>query len=283
MIRCKSKLVFVINFRPIVFFIGYTNYLSNNQSCQQLRYFCEKFFMIKFIKKIMWSFSWILAIGFIIGIQSCKKNNNNENSQNVVFSFTAPDTLTFEYTGSEQLAVAVQNSGNYEFGASLTGLNGSFSDGSQQLVIPSNQERFFNINFYQNNAVPGIYPCQLTVAVFNVNNNASQTKNIQLVYAPNCAYNYRNYLNGEITYQINGILLNKNINCAYNDQGQLVVNNLTTFPVVLNFNCQAQTFTMQPLTHLGFFVTGDGYIQGQNIVLNIYNDGILDAVALIKP
>jgi hypothetical protein len=189
----------------------------------------------------------------------------------------------FEYSGSKQLAVAVQNSQNKEFGASLSGLNSSFYDGGQQLVIPSNQERYFDINFNQTNAIPGSYPCQLTVSVFNVNNYIPQTKDIKLIYAPNCAYNYRNYINGEITYQINGILTNKTINCSYNNQGQLVIDNLTTFPVVLNFDCQNQTVTMQSLTHLGFFVTGDGYVLGQNIILNIYDDGVLNAVARIKP
>lgn len=219
---------------------------------------------------------------FLLFVISCKKESTTD-TQAIVYSFTAPDSILFEYSGSKQLAVAVQNSQNKEFGASLSGLNSSFYDGGQQLVIPSNQERYFDINFNQTNAIPGSYPCQLTVSVFNVNNYIPQTKDIKLIYAPNCAYNYRNYINGEITYQINGILTNKTINCSYNNQGQLVIDNLTTFPVVLNFDCQNQTVTMQSLTHLGFFVTGNGYVQRQNIMLNIYDDGVLNAVARIKP
>ena len=228
------------------------------------------------------SLACAFAICILISFQSCKKNNA-DNPIPTVFTFTAPDTIVFEYSGSKPLTVAIQNNQNKEFGASLSGLNGAFSDGSQQLVIPSNQERSFNINFSQIGAVPGTYPCALTISTLNENNYIPQTKNIQLVYEPNCADNYRNYLNGEITYQINGILLNKSINCSYNIEGQLVVTGLTTFPVILNFDCQAQTFTMQAVTHLGFFVTGDGYIQGQFLMFNMYNDGVLDAVAKIKP
>ncbi len=222
-----------------------------------------------------------LGICLVLGLYSCKKNKDKVINQAVAFSFSAPDTLVFEHSDAKQLSVSVQCSQNKEFGASLSSLNLAFTDGFQQLIIPSNQSASFDIHFYQNSANPGTYPCELTVSVLN-ENNTPQTKTIQLIYAPNCAFNYRNYLNGEITFQINGILLNKSINCLYNEQGQLVVNSLTSFPVVLNFDCAAQTVTMQALTNNGFYMTGDGYIQGQNINLNIYSDGVLDAVARIK-
>ena len=234
------------------------------------------------MKYINTSLACAFFVCVLMSFQSCKKSND-DTPKPTVFTFTTPDEITFEYSGSKLLTVAVQNAENKEFGASLSGLNAAFSNGSQQLVIPSNQERSFNINFNQIGATPGIYPCVLTIGVFNENNYVPQTKTINLVYTPNCAYNYRNYLNGEITYEINGILLNKSISCSYNNQGQLVVSGLTTFPVVLNFDCQAQTCTMQALTHLGFYVTGNGYIQGQYVMLNMYDDGVLSAVARIKP
>jgi hypothetical protein len=63
----------------------------------------------------------------------------------------------------------------------------------------------------------------------------------------------------------------------------LVVTNLTSFPVTLDVNCQAQTVTMKPVTINGFYMTGDGTIQGLFINLNIYSNGALDAVSKIKP
>ena len=224
---------------------------------------------------------WTLVFTVVIGFQSCKKNTDTDPLP-VVFSFTAPDTLEFEHSGAMPLEVSVQCTQEKQFGASLSGLNAAFSDGYQQLLISSNQSASFNIQFYQTNALPGTYPCQLTVSVAN-ENNTPQSKTIQLKYTPNCAYNYRNYQNGEITYQSNGTLLNKSINCTYNDQGQLAVSGLTTYTVVLNFDCPSQTVTMQPLTNLGFYMTADGSIQGQDIVLTMYSDGNLHAVARIKP
>jgi len=229
------------------------------------------------------SIGWVCLICVFSCFVSCKKNNTDPISTPVVFTFSAPDTILFEYSGNKPLAVGVQCTEEREFGASLSGLNGSFSDNNQDLVIRSNQQQSFNITFNQLGATPGIYPCELRMSVFNVNNYTPQYKTIQLVYAPNCGYNFINHINGEITYQINGILLNRSISCSYNNVGQLVITNLTSFPVTLDVNCQAQTVTMKPVTINGFYMTGDGTIQGQFIYLNIYSNGALDAVAKIKP
>jgi hypothetical protein len=229
------------------------------------------------------SIVWIYLICIFISFESCKKTSTDTNPQPVVFTFSAPDTILFEYSGNKPLAVGVQCTEDREFGASLSGLNGSFSDNNQDLVIRSNQQQSFNITFNQLGATPGIYPCELRMSVFNVNNYTPQYKTIQLVYAPNCGYNFINHINGEITYQINGNLLYRNISCSYNNLGQLVISNLTSFPVTLDVNCQAQTVTMKPVTINGFYMTGDGTIQGQFINLNIYSNGALDAVSKIKP
>jgi hypothetical protein len=218
-----------------------------------------------------------------ICFESCKKNSTDTNTQSVVYTFSAPDTVLFEYSGNKNLTVGVQCAEEREFGASLSGLNGAFYDNNQTLVIRSNQQQSFNITFNQLGATPGIYPCELRMSVFNVNNYTPQYKTVQLVYKPNCAYNFINHINGEITYQINGILLNRSISCSYNNLGQLVVTNLTSFPVTLDVNCQSQTVSMKPLTNNGFYMTGDGTIQGQYINLNIYSNGTLDAISKIKP
>jgi hypothetical protein len=80
-----------------------------------------------------------------------------------------------------------------------------------------------------------------------------------------------------------GNLLNKTISCSYNLDGQLVVSGLTVYDVVLNADCTNQTVTMVPLVNNGFYMTGTGQIQGDEIALQIFSDGNLHSNSRIKP
>jgi hypothetical protein len=197
------------------------------------------------------------------------------------FTYTANDSLIFEHSGSLPYAVAVQSASGKGFISTISGMFDSFSNGGTTLDIPSNESRSFNISFNQYGVNPGAYPCTLSVAVPN-ENNALKTKVIQMVYRPNCGYAFRNYTIGEITFVSNGILLNKNITCAYNTSGQLVVSGLTTFDVTLNFNCENNTVTMEPVINNGFLNTGSGQIEGTEIALQMYSDGVLHSNSRIK-
>lgn len=221
-----------------------------------------------------------IALGMMAVMSACKKDEQPE-TKPTEFTYTAADSLIFEHTGTLPYTVEVQSSSGKEFISSFSGLGASFSNGGTTLTIPSNQSRSFDVYFNQIGAVPGIYPCTLTVAVPN-ENNALKTKIVQMVYRPNCGYPFRNYTFGEITYQINGILENRAITCEYNIDGQLEVVGLVPFPINLNFNCTNSTVTMDPVLHLGNVVTCTGSIEGTEVALQFFNDGNLNAIGRVK-
>jgi hypothetical protein len=63
--------------------------------------------MRKTITIIKQNLIWAFIIWVIIGLQSCKKNNDESVQPTVVFSFSAPDTLVFEHSSTKQLTVSV--------------------------------------------------------------------------------------------------------------------------------------------------------------------------------
>jgi hypothetical protein len=225
----------------------------------------------------------ICFLGVIIFITACEKDTPEEEPpQPTVYTFTAPDSLVFEHIGTKQIEISIQSSKPTSlFGAILKDVNGIFVTSSQEIQIPANESRTINVRLTQNSAPPGAYPAVLEVWIYN-ENMVYKNKTIQLVYAPNCAYTYRNHQNGQITYVLNGIPQNKTITCAYNDEGQLVVTGLTPYQVKLNFDCAAQTVTMQPLTHNGDYMTGTGMIEGDEIVLQMFSDGVVHSNSRIR-
>ena len=225
------------------------------------------------------SILFTLACLSLLAISSCKEEEDP--ILPTEFSFTANDSLIFETSGILPYYVGVQCASAKEFGASFQNVTGSFNVG-YPLSIPSNESRNFNVQFNQTFATPGVYTADLSVSIFN-ENNTPKTKTVYFVYRPNCAYNFRNHNIGQITFVSNGILLNKNITCAYNTSGQLVVSGLTTFDVVLNFDCDNNTVTMESLVNNGFLTEGSGQIEGNEIVLQMYSDGVLHSNSRIMP
>jgi hypothetical protein len=218
----------------------------------------------------------------LLAISSFRCKDEDDPILPTEFSFSSNDSLVFETSGTLPFPVGVQCASAKEFGASFQSLTGSFDVGNQSLTIPSNESRNFNVQFDQTFATPGVYPANLTVSIFN-ENNTPKSKTVYFVYRPNCAYNFRNHNIGQITFESNGILLYKNITCAYNTTGQLVVSGLTTFDVVLNFDCDNNTVTMESLINNGFLTEGSGQIEGNEIVLQMFSNGVLHSNSRLMP
>jgi len=223
-----------------------------------------------------------LIIFFLfLNISSCKKNEVTD-TQEPQFSFSAGDSIVFIHSGSLPLSVSVQADAGKELGARLENLPTGFTVSQSEILIPANDTRSFNVGMNQIQVQPGAYPCDLIVTIYNVN-VVPKRKTIQLVFAPNCAYNFRNHVNGRITYTLNGIAENRNITCVYTAQGQLAVSGLSPYTMIFNMDCEAQTVNMQPLTNNGFYMTADGQINGSEINFQLYSDGALFANGLIRP
>lgn len=205
---------------------------------------------------------------------SCKKDDP-EQPQPTQFSFTIPDSLVFEHSDTKAVTVNVQSASGKSFIATFETLPpNAFGYFDGDISIAANQSGNLELEFYQTFAEPGNYTGIVRVAVPN-ENNAIQTKEINLVYRPNCLYAFRNYVYGQITFVSNGNLLNKTISCEYNLDGQLEISGLTTYDVVLNADCENQTVSMVPLINNGFYMTGSGQIEGDEIALQIFSDGEL--------
>ncbi|TVR38341.1 MAG: hypothetical protein EA392_10190 [Cryomorphaceae bacterium] len=214
---------------------------------------------------------------------SCKKEDPDSPNPAAEFSFNAPSELVFEHSDTQSLAVSVDGSSAKEFVVRLSDLNNAFFAGiSQQVVVTGGATATFEVPFNQHNMQPGEYPAKLEVSLAN-ENVPSQSKTIKLVYAPNCGWGFRNHANGEITYEINGILQNKVIGCSYNSEGKLLVTGLAGYDMTLEFDCTAQTVSMIPLTHLGEYHTAAGQIEGSEVALQIFSNGNLHGTARVKP
>lgn len=224
---------------------------------------------------------YLFSVIIIAPFGSCKKKDN-DSSEATDYTYEAFDSLIFEHTGQLDYSVKINTTSNKECFASLSEVNGAFSLINNDVIIPPNESRNIVVKFNQYNVLPNLYPCKLNVTVPN-ENNSSKSKTLWLIYRPNCAYNFRNYINGNITYIINGILTNKTISCNYNNEGQLEVIGLTPFTITLNFNCDSNTVSMKQLTYLGYLVTGSGTISSNQIHLQFFDDGVLNSEANIKP
>lgn len=211
---------------------------------------------------------------------SCKDNEPSEVLE-TPFDFSAGDSLVFEHSGTKPFTVGLTSTAGKLLGAELGTMPSGFNVSIDELEIEANSSRDFSIQFNQNSANPGVYNTTLTTFIYN-ENSTPKSKKIYLVYRPQCEYNYRNYAYGRITYMINGAVINKNVTCSYTTEGKLLITNLTSYNVLLDIQCDNNTVTMQPIIHLSSYMTGSGTIVNGEILLNIYNEGELDATAMIR-
>ena len=225
--------------------------------------------------------NWTIALISIIVLSACKKDEQPQ-PQPTQFSFMIPDSLVIEHSGTQVVPVSVQSASNKSFIAKFETLPpNAFLYLGGEIPIEANQSENLEFEFYQTQATPGNYTGVVRVAVPN-ENNAIQTKEIKLVYRPNCGYAFRNYTIGEHTFVSSGNLVNKEITCTYNLEGQLEVEGLTSYLVTLDLNCAESTVSMAPLLHLGNVVTCTGTIEGSEIALQFFNDGVLHSFGRIK-
>lgn len=236
------------------------------------------------MKNIVYS-SIALFLGLFI-ISSCGKSKNEEPAK-TDFTINTPDTLVFDNWKTLILPITISHlSGPVagEFSNSLQVLdNVTMFPKTSDLIIPINDSRNLEIGYTGPNMVPGIYTSELATTQLNINNPISKKKKIYLVSRPNCAFNFANHINGNITYNINGIKVNKSINCNYEIDNSLRVTNLRTFPIFLNMNCSAGTVSVKPVTNNGNLYAGSGTINGNKINLTLTSNGVQDAVAEIFP
>jgi hypothetical protein len=214
-------------------------------------------------------------------ISSCKKDET-EPPKATQFSFNIPDSLVFEHSDTKPIPVSVQSESAKTFYATFESLPPSgFGYFQNPIQIQANQTGNLNLDFYQTQVIPGLYTANIRVSLPN-ENNAIQNKEIKLVYRPNCMYDFRNHVYGQITFVSSGNPLNRTIDCEYDTEGRLVISGLTTYDVKLTANCENQTVTMVPLINNGFYITGLGQIEGNEIALQIYSDGALHSNSRIR-
>ena len=222
-----------------------------------------------------------IVLGMLSLLSACKKDEQPQ-PQPTQFSFTIPDSVVFEHSGTQVVPVSVQSTSSKSFIAKFETLPpNAFLYLGGEIPIEANQSENLEFDFYQTLATPGDYTGVVRVAVPN-ENNAIQTKDIRLVYRPNCLYAFRNHVYGQITFESSGNLLNRTIDCEYDTEGRLVVSGLTTYDVKLTANCENQTVSMVPLINNGFYMTGSGQIEGNEIALQIYSNGEIHSNSRIK-
>lgn len=224
----------------------------------------------------------LLSIFALVVIASCKKEDDPKQPEVTQFAFTIPDSLVFQHSETQLLPVTVQSESDKVFYATFEELPpNAFGYFADETPIEANQTGNLELDFYQTQAEPGTYTGKVRVSVPN-ENNAIQYKDIKLVYRPNCIYDFREHVYGQITFVSNGNPLNKTISCSYNLEGQLEVSGLTTYDVKLSADCENQTVTMIPLINNGFYMTGSGQIEGNEIALQIYSDGTVHSNSIIR-
>lgn len=221
----------------------------------------------------------IALLCFALLMSSCSsKDDDNLDLRPAVTSISGTDSIVFEHSGTGTLQVNAVSSNGASMIAVLRDLPAGFTLAQNDLALPAS----FELQFNQTNATPFRRTAQVEVAIPNVN-ATSLTKTVYLVYRPNCAYNYIDHSIGQITYAINGILNQNSISCSYNTEGQLEVEGLTPFTVVLNINCSTGAVNMPSTLHLGSIITATGNVNGNAIDLTFSNDGEENAVARILP
>ena len=223
-------------------------------------------------------FYWLVG-SFALLFSTCKKEA--EEVTESPFTISSGDSLVFEHTGSQAFAVSATAAAGKLLGIRLESLPNGFSVAESELSVEANSTRNFTVQFNQFDIDPGVYSASLRGSIYN-ENSTPKSKQVYFVYRPTCAYECRNFTYGRITYVINGIPDNRSVQCAYTTDGRLEVEGLTPYTFYLDFNCGASTVTMQPLIHLGNYITASGTVVNGEILLEIYNEGNLTANAMIR-
>lgn len=200
------------------------------------------------------------------------------------FTLSASDSIVFEHADTLNIQSSSVCAVDKEFAFTISNLSTIFTPESSSIITRSNATanfviRFRNIQSYS----AGTYPCVVASSITN-ENSTPQNKTVKVIYRPNCAYNYKNYVNGKIQYTINGIFTNKSITCSYTDEGYLKIENLSNAgSIELKMDCLNNIASVVPKTINGHYYTGDAQLSGSQWNIQLYSDGTLNANAAILP
>lgn len=232
------------------------------------------------MKKILWSNLFAVAL-FCFGCEKKEDPNKNEEKEKSL-EIVAADTLYLAHDTTFTFQVQAVASDQLELIAKISSLPTSLKvDHTDAIFMPNDYGRF-ELKFDQFDVRPDVYFFDLLLSYTNINFEAIQ-KRVYVVYDPTCAYEYRAYVNGSITYNINQELVNKTIWCNYSSEGNLLVNNLTPYPMEWVIDCTNQTFTMKPITYQGIYKTLTGKIIGNELHYTLLDNGIESATGVVRP
>jgi hypothetical protein len=216
-------------------------------------------------------------------VTSCKEDTGTSPAE-TAFTLQASDSIVFEHADTLNIQASSTCAIDKEFAFTLSNLSTIFTPEQSSIISRSNLKANFGIRFKNiQSYTAGTFPCVVTGNVTN-ENSTPQSKTVKVIYRPNCAYNYRKHVNGTITYTINGILLNRSITCSYTDEGYLKIENLSNAgSFELKFDCSNNNATIVPKTVNGHYLSGTAQITGNNIAIQMYSDGNLNATMEVKP
>ncbi len=217
-----------------------------------------------------------------VAMTNCKKSTSEPIPTKKTFSVQCADTLVFDNNKSMVIPVSVTStSGDFQINIEDIS-DGNFTMIKNNMTCPANESRSLEINYSPINLQPGVYTCRLRTSDNSDGTNYSY-KTIYLVVRPTCAYNFRNFINGKITWYINGTPVYQNIQCKYDTDNSLKITNLSTWIINLNMDCATQTCTVKPVTVGSWLKGGSGTFTDTKISFSISDNGINVADAEIIP
>lgn len=226
----------------------------------------------------------LLLICFFTFAFSCKKEDkpNNSNNNNPTLKIIAADTFFVTNDTTFALDVRGEGSEQTDLHAVIGTMPNHLSTMDMHTTFAHDAFARFNIHFNQFDATPGIMYFDIMLSYANINFEAIE-KRIYLVYQPKCGYQYKDYVNGSITYTINQELQQKTIWCSYATSGNLLVENLTPYTMEWIFDCSNQSFTMKPQTYMGIYKTLKGTKVGDELRYTLYDNDVISATGVIRP
>lgn len=221
---------------------------------------------------------------------SCKKKDDNQTVDTKVdFSITCADTLFFDNVSQDEgLSVNVVRNGGATSGDVALNLsnfsNSEFYASANDIICPIDESRSLNVHFTSSNLAAGIHTCKLTATQANYSGSSNtKTKTIYLKVQPTCAFSFKDFINGNITYNINGIKNNYSVDCKYELDNTLSITGLTPYKLTLKLNCNDNTFTVKQLTYNGWLIGGSGTYTNSKISGILTNNGVNNASFEIIP
>lgn len=221
------------------------------------------------MKNILYSLTLLLVT---IGLMNCKKSTTEPTPTKKAFTVQCADTLYFDNHESIVMPVSITSTSG-DFQVNIQDISsGDFVMIKNDVTIPAKESRDLEINFAPLNLQPGTHTCRLRSVDYNDGTNV-QYKTIYLVVRPTCAYDFRNFTNGKITYYINGTPNYVSVTCKYDSDNTLRITNLSPWIMNLVMDCSNQTCSIKPVTVNGWLKGGTGTFTSSKIQFSISDNG----------